>query len=271
MLERQANSSALLIDLDGVVYQGNHLVDGALQAIAWLQQSQLPHLYVTNTSSRSRASLLEKFEQLGFEARLDELMTPLVAANQWFETQGITRIAAFVSENSVADFSGVELVATDSDEDVDAVVIGDLGDGWDYLGMNRAFRFLMRTPAPQLVALGMTRYWRAEDGLRLDVAPFVKALEHAAGCESIVVGKPAAAFFDSSLALLQTEAAHTFMIGDDIVGDIDAAQRCGIRGIQVRTGKFREADLNAGITPWVVLESIAQLPEWWARAVDSTA
>ena len=34
------------------------------------------------------------------------------------------------------------------------------------------------------------------------------------------------------------------MIGDDIVGDIDAAQNCGIRGIQVKTGKFRDADFK---------------------------
>lgn len=45
-----------------------------------------------------------------------------------------------------------------------------------------------------LVALGMTRYWRAADGLRLDVAPFVKALEHATRCAATVIGKPSKAF-----------------------------------------------------------------------------
>lgn len=29
------------------------------------------------------------------------------------------------------------------------------------------------------------------------------------------------------------------MIGDDIVSDVGGAQACGIRGVQVRTGKFR--------------------------------
>lgn len=31
------------------------------------------------------------------------------------------------------------------------------------------------------------------------------------------------------------------MIGDDIVTDVGGAQACGIRGIQVRTGKYRLA------------------------------
>jgi ribonucleotide monophosphatase NagD (HAD superfamily) len=103
--------------------------------------------------------------------------------------------------------------------------------------------------------------------LRLDVAPFIKALEHAASCEALVVGKPAAAFFTASLALLHCTAEQAFMIGDDIVGDIGAAQACGIRGIQVRTGKFRNTDLSGEIKPFAVLDSIADLAAWWEQAM----
>jgi ribonucleotide monophosphatase NagD (HAD superfamily) len=105
--------------------------------------------------------------------------------------------------------------------------------------------------------------------LQLDVAPFVKALEHAADCEAVVVGKPARAFFEASLAIFQASASQALMIGDDIVGDVDAAQRCGIRGIQVRTGKFRESDLDGEIKPFALLDSIAGLPAWWERELES--
>jgi ribonucleotide monophosphatase NagD (HAD superfamily) len=53
------------------------------------------------------------------------------------------------------------------------------------------------------------------------------------------------------------------MIGDDIVGDIQGAQKAGINTILVKTGKFREQDLATDIKPDVILESIANLPEWW--------
>ena len=261
--------NALLIDLDGVIYQGDRLVDGALESLDWLRRCKIPHLYVTNTTSRSRAALLEKFIGLGFEAQLQELMTPIVAANQWLEEWQMRKIAAFVTPSALADFSGVEIISPEGGEAVDAVVIGDLGDAWDYQLLNQAFRLLMQDPQPQLIALGMTRYWRSHDGLRLDVAPFIKALEHAASCEARVVGKPAVAFFAASLALLHSSAQQAFMIGDDIVGDIDAAQACGIRGIQVRTGKFREADLSGEIKPFAVLDSIADLPAWWQQTVAS--
>jgi len=68
---------------------------------------------------------------------------------------------------------------------------------------------------------------------------------------------------------LQCSEDQAFMIGDDIAADTDAAQQCGIRAIQVRTGKFRETDLDGVIKPFALLDSIADLPRWWARNLDS--
>ena len=55
------------------------------------------------------------------------------------------------------------------------------------------------------------------------------------------------------------------MIGDDIVGDTGAAQACGIHGIQVKTGKFRDADLGGRIKPDFLIDSIADLPRGWQQ------
>ena len=96
------------------------------------------------------------------------------------------------------------------------------------------------------------------------MAPFVKALECASSSESEVLGKPSLAFFESALGLLNAEAKNAIMIGDDIVGDIEGAQKAGIRAILVKTGKYREQDLRGDIKPDAVLDSIANLPTWWA-------
>ncbi|NNF97615.1 MAG: HAD hydrolase-like protein, partial [Halobacteria archaeon] len=146
---------------------------------------------------------------------------------------------------------------------VGAIVIGDLGTTWDFNNLNAAFRLLMHSPQAHLVALGLTRYWQAPDGLRLDTGPFVKALEYATALEAVVMGKPARPFFETALRLLGLAANETIMIGDDIHADIDAAQHCAIPGILVRTGKFRSDDLEQGIKPHAILDSIADLPAWW--------
>lgn len=264
MLDDGSVEDALLIDLDGVIYQSDRIISGAVDTLEWIRRQRIPHLYVTNTTSRSRVSLLQKFESLGFEASLDEVMTPIVAASHWLVDHGLQRTALFVPEDAQREFSEIESLPLDRVSAVDAVVIGDLGDAWDYRKLNQAFRFLLQEPRPQLIALGMTRYWRAADGLRLDVAPFVRALECAASCEALVMGKPAPAFFETSLEMLGCRAEQALMIGDDIAADIDAAQRCGIRGIQVRTGKFRPADLDGQIEPYALLDSFADLPSWWS-------
>jgi HAD superfamily hydrolase (TIGR01458 family) len=266
MVEEATPGDGLLIDLDGVIYQGGRVIDGALEALDWIRRERIPHLFVTNTSSRCRDSLLRKFERFGFRAGRDEVMTPIVAACEYLKRHRHGSIAAFVSDDAARDFGDFEIVAGDSQADVDAVVVGDLGEAWDFHRLNQAFRLLMRESAPKLVALGMTRYWRGRDGLLLDVAPFVRALECAADCEAVVVGKPAPAFFEAALSRLRSDAAQALMIGDDINADVGAAQSCGMRGIQVRTGKFRESDLDGGIEPFAVLDSIADLPGWWARA-----
>lgn len=256
---------AILIDLDGVIYEGERSVPGAPEVVAWLQQHRIPHLFLTNTTSRSREALVVKLQRLGIETDVDRILTPPVAATQWLSEHAAGPAALLVPETTVIDFGDTARLEPDAESGAAAIVLGDLGDVWDFATLNRAFRLLMADPRPALVALGMTRYWRAADGLRLDVAPFVKALEHATGCRAVVLGKPAPEFFRTALALLDSTAGETVIVGDDIVGDVGGAQRVGIRGLLVRTGKFRPDDLDGDIRPDAVLDSIAELPDWWQR------
>ena len=119
----------------------------------------------------------------------------------------------------------------------------------------------------RLVALGMTRYWRTANGLQLDVGPMIKAFEYATDRQAIVTGKPSIDFYQAAVDLLAINQhigkQNVVMIGDDIRGDIEASQRAGLKAIQVRTGKFTARDLELGITPDAILDSVAQLPEWW--------
>ena len=61
------------------------------------------------------------------------------------------------------------------------------------------------------------------------------------------------------------DPASLVMIGDDIRGDIQGAQGAGLGGLLVRTGKFSPRDLELGVQPQAVLDSVADLPSWWAR------
>ena len=254
----------LLIDLDGVLYEGDRPVPGAHETLVWLNDNQVPRLFLTNTTSRPRSALVDKLGSMGITVREAQILTPPVAARRWLREHVDGAVALFVPPVTMDEFAEFPLAAPDSQDAVAAILIGDYGERWNFAELNRAFRLLMRTPQPALVALGMTRYWRAPDGLRLDTAPFVKALQHASSVDPVILGKPAVAFFEAALADLGAAAEETFIVGDDIHADVCGAQNIGIRGILVRTGKFRESDLDLKIQPYAVLDSIADLPGWWA-------
>lgn len=265
-LAYRGSDQALLIDLDGVIYTGDGPIPGARETIAWLAEHHVPRLFVTNTTSKPRSAIVAKLAEMGIDVRASEILTPPVAAAAWLREHAAGPAALFVPPATREEFAGVAVAA--AGEPAAAVVVGDYGEHWTFAEMNRAFRLLMATPQPALVALGMTRYWQAPDGLRLDTAPFVAALAHAAGVEPVVLGKPAPAFFAAALEILGVPAKRTWMLGDDIRADVRGAQAAGLRAVLVKTGKFREQDLSLGIDPDAELDFIAELPDWWMTTVS---
>ncbi len=257
----------VLFDLDGVLYEGDTPVPGAAKAVTWFQEREIPHLFLTNTTSRPREALVERLAHLGVSTASDRILTPPVAALRWLRKHAPGPAALFVPRATAREFAELPWVPDDAESGAASVVIGDLGERWDFPTLNRAFHLLMAKPQPRLVALGMTRYWRAPAGLQLDVAPFVVALEHATGARAVVLGKPAAPFYESALELLGLPAPAVVIVGDDVITDVDGAQKMGIQGVLVKTGKYRDGDLERGVTPEAVLPSLATLPDWWGRSV----
>ena len=264
--------NALLLDLDGVIYQGEQAIAGAAEAVRWVQQQNIPHLFLTNTTSRPRSALVKKLASMNISINESQLLTPAVAACQWIKKNITGDIALFIPDATKSEFqslptSQITTVTPEQSRQTGAVVVGDMGDRWTFTLLNQAFRLLMSESRPALIALGMTRYWRADDGLRLDAGPIVSALQYASGVKPTVLGKPAQPFYQAALQTLGVSAEHAYMIGDDIRGDVDGAQQAGIKAMLVKTGKFQSADLQLGITPLACLASVAELPQWWQNTV----
>jgi HAD superfamily hydrolase (TIGR01458 family) len=249
----------LLFDMDGVLYNSDRLIPGAGEAMERVRRVEIPHLFVTNTTSRSRAALVEKLARFGIPATVEEILTPAVAAAEWLRLHGNGKVAVFVRAAARTEFAGLPCLPEGAENGAAYVVIGDLGEEWDFRTLNRAFRLLHHNPEAQLIALGMTKFWRATDGISLDVAPFVAALEHATGRAPVVFGKPAAAFFRAACERLGMAAERVLMVGDDIDADVGGAMAAGLQGALVKTGKFRPADLERSVRPDFVWDSVADL------------
>lgn len=250
----------VLFDLDGVLYNGERPIDGAPEAVETVRRAGIASLFVTNTTSRPRTALVEKLARFGVAAAPDQFLTPPVAAADWIRARGDGLAAVFVPDATRSEFQGLVASAATGTRNLHYVVIGDLGDGWDYRTLNRAFRLLHEDPSRKLVALGLTRYWHSSKGVNLDVAPFVAALECATGRRATVLGKPAPEFFWQAARRLSLPPRDLLMIGDDIRADAAGAMRAGLQSALVRTGKFRPSDLASGEQPDWVIDSVRDLP-----------
>lgn len=251
---------AVLFDIDGVLFNDSGAVAGAADTLRWVRRLNIPHLFVSNTTSVSRAEILRRLQTLEPDIRGEQLLTPATAVRLWLTQQPALRLALFVP---AAVQSELQDVASHREEECRGVVIGDLGPGWSYFHLNHALRILLQRPGQMLLALGMTRYHHSDHGVELDAGPFVKALEFASGQSALVFGKPASGFYQQALQLLNVSAADTLMVGDDLMSDVVAAQNCGMQGLLVRTGKYRSDDEQGTVKPDHVLDSVADLPNFW--------
>jgi HAD superfamily hydrolase (TIGR01458 family) len=259
MAELPRPPEALLIDIDGVLHVGPEPIRGALEALAELRELAGGVRLLTNTTSKSRAAVVGSLREMGFEIEAREVLTPAALAAEHCRERGYERVALFVSGSLREDLG--ELAEAGEGEAADAVVLGDLGVGFEATSLNAAFRRLMDGAA--LIALQHNRYWRAEEGLRLDVGAYAAALEYASGVEPTVLGKPSRRFFAAALADLGGVAPErAVMVGDDVEGDVGGGLGAGIASVLVRTGKYREdAVARSGIEPTATIDSFAELPE----------
>ncbi len=250
---------AVLIDIDGVLYVGDRRIEGADRALRELDRRGIPYRFVSNTTRRSRRSVSGRLQGLGYAIPEPWIITAPVAAAAHLREGGRTRCFLLTTPDARRDFEEAGLVIVEGGA-ADAVVVADAAGGFTYASMNRAFRLLV--DGADLVALEKDRYWMGPDGLMLSAGPFVAALEYATGKAAEVIGKPSPAFFHRALREIGASPNEAAMVGDDIVTDIGGARACGMKGILVRTGKYREETVRqSGITPDLVIDSLADLPD----------
>jgi len=248
----------VLLDVDGVLTVSWRALPGAAEAVAWLREEGIPFLLATNTTTMSREDLAATLVRAGIEVGPGELVTAPVAAAGYLRRHHPGAAVFQVGGRAArADLDGVRFV---DDGSAGVVLMAGADDDFTWERLDDAFRLLL--DGAELVAMHRNVSWLTDRGPTLDSGPFVAALEAATGTAAAVTGKPSPEFFESCVAMLGLEAERVAMVGDDLDNDVLAAQRCGLTGILVRTGKFRQEALDrSDERPNRVVDSIADLAE----------
>jgi len=247
---------AVLLDLAGVVYQGNQPLLGAVDAVASLRNAGLRLRFLTNTTRMPRRTLLRGLDKMGVEIADEELFTPAQAARVWLATKRLSP-HLLIHPDLGEDFAKFDASVGE------AVVVGDAAQGFTYTALNTAFRKLLG--GAEFLALARNRSFKDEDGeFSLDAGAFVAALEYACQREAVLVGKPAPDFFKAAIASTACDGKEVVMVGDDAEADVAGALAAGIgSALLVRTGKYRPGDENKmHPAPSDTVEDLAAAVRW---------
>ena len=216
----------------------------------------MPCRLVTNTSTLSLASLQQKINALGFSIPANEIISAPQATLLYLKNQHQPVCRLLLAEDVKNDFKELR----QSDTAADYIVVGDIGDAWSYPLLNQVFNCLIN--GAKLIAIHKNRFWQTEHGLQMDIGGFIDGLEYASGVKAMIIGKPSPDFFQIALDDMGLKPDEVAIIGDDIDVDVGGGQQAGLKGILVKTSKYRQsyAEISA-VRPDLIIDSIVDLPK----------
>jgi len=276
--DRLAGVRALVLDLDGVLTVRGALLPGAVVALSALDARSIPYLIGTNVSLVSQGTLARELTEAGLAVPAERIVSAVSTAAALAKREyGAAPLYVMASQDALTQFAGLHLLsheeAAEPDARVAAVIVGDAADEFTPRNMLSAFR-LLRNGA-RLVAMHKNRWWLTSDGATLDAGAYVAGLEFATERRALVTGKPSRAFFREAVSQLAQAGGYgtpnrlsrrdVTMVGDDLWNDIRGAQKAGLRGVFVHSGKHGDAELASlaserdGRRPDAVAPSIVEV------------
>lgn len=251
-------SKGYLIDMDGVIYRGNKLIPGANQFVSDLRSRQIPFLFLTNNSQRTRRDVAIRLQRMGIEAEEKDIFTCAMATARFLARQKANGTAYVIGEGGLLQAlheNGYAIV----DHDPDYVVVGE-GRTFTMEMIEIGVRMIMN--GAKLIATNLDPNCPTQEGLRPGCGAIVAMLESATDRKAFSVGKPSPVMMRAARKQLGIEAADTTMIGDTMETDILGGVQLGYRTILVLSGGTKLADLqHYAYRPDRVVHSVAELLE----------
>lgn len=243
-----------LIDMDGVIYHGNELIPGAADFISRLRDRDIPFLFLTNNSQRTRRDVATKLRRLGIAADEQHVFTCAMATARFLAAQQPNGTAYVIGEGGLLNAlhqHGYSIV----DKDPDYVVVGE-GRSLSFETVEAALRMIHN--GAKLVATNPDPNCPTQHGPRPGCGAIVAMLEAASGIQAFSVGKPSPIMMRAARKQIGLTADQTVMVGDTMATDILGGVQMGYHTVLVLSGGTRREDLpRFAYRPDLVVESIA--------------
>jgi arabinose operon protein AraL len=245
-----------IFDLDGTIYLGDDLIQGALETIEYLQAQNKKVLFLTNKTIDSREKYVEKLNKLGIRVQLENLLNPALVTIHYLKEQHPGAKVYVIGEDILKQEllqNGITFASTPDETDV-IVVSWDRNFHYDHLDF--AYQSIKRGAA--VISTHPDRTCPMPGGDVPDCGGMMGAIEGTTGQKiDIIMGKPSILTANTALDILGLKAEQCLMVGDRLETDIRMGRDAGMSTALVLTGITSKADAQAAAhKPTYILDSV---------------
>lgn len=247
---------AVFLDLDGTIYLGNELIDGAVEFLNRCDERGVQRFFLSNNSSKSVTEYLEKLHGLGIPAEENDVLLSTHDLISWLGDKSVTETYLVGTEGMRSMLEEVG-VSTRSGEP-QYVVLG-YDTEIDYEKLATASIHLHN--GIPLVASHPDMVCPSPDGGLPDVGAYLALFKATTGVEpSHICGKPNAGMILHKIEELGLQPSQCAMVGDRLYTDMEMAAQADVVGVLVLSGEATLDDLEAAPqNPDVIVDSVADL------------
>lgn len=239
MYNNSSSEYGFLLDMDGVLYRGKHLIEGAADFINELLNNDIPFLFLTNNSSPTPKDLSVKLEKYGLDVPKSHFYTCAMATVDFLSLNKPEGTAFVIGEGGILtalDKAGYGITSNDPDY----VIVAE-GRTINYENMQAAQNMILN--GAHLIATNLDETCPTDNGFRPGCGALVASLEKATNKAAYSVGKPSPFMMRAARKKLGLQTSQTIMIGDTMETDIKGAVELGFNSVLVLSGNTSEIDL----------------------------
>ena len=230
---------SFIMDMDGVIYFGNRIIEGAKEFIETLNKNGSKYLFLTNNSSQTPLELSKKLANLGIEVSPNEIFTSAIATASFLNKQKKNGSTYVIGDPGL--YNALHDVGYHITEfDPDYVVVGETRT-YSYEMIEKACKFI--SEGARFIGTHPDLTGPADFGIVPAVGALTAPIERATGVKPYFIGKPNPLMMRTALRHLNSHSENTVIIGDRMDTDIVAGIETGLETILVLTGVTKLSDV----------------------------
>jgi len=232
--------SGFIIDMDGVIYHGNRLLNGVTDFLKWMEKEGKQYLFLTNSSERTPKELHEKLKRLGIDVSEDHFYTSALATASFLSSQKPNGSAFIIGDAGLINALYTVGYSTNN-VNPDYVVVGETHD-YNFEKIEIAVNLVLK--GARLIGTNSDISGPVEDGITPSTKALIAPIEIVTGRKAYFVGKPNPLMMRIALKKLGLKREDAIIIGDRMDTDIICGLESEIDTLLVLSGITSKEDID---------------------------